>query len=412
MAQARKDARGRALRKGEVQRKSDGRYLYNYTDPMGNRKFIYATDLATLREKEKVLVKDQLDGLDRYAAGKASVNDTFDRYIATKYNLRDNTKSGYIYMYDRFVRNDFGRHKLIEIKYSDILQFYYHLLNDKNLALATLDSIHCILHPTFQLAVRDDIIRKNPTDGVMAEICKKTGMHRGVRHALTVDEQRAFMDYMANHPVYVHWWPLFTVLLGTGCRIGECLGLRWQDLDFDNGIITIDHALTYYKSEKSNSCLYRISEPKTESGIRTIPMLDVVKDAFSILQDEVEESGPNIQVIDGYSGFIFKNRYGEVPNPGSINRAIKRIVSSYNADEVLKAKKENREALILPDFSCHHLRHTFATRLCEAESNLKVIQSVMGHRSIETTMDIYAEATDRKKKETFNLLSSKLDNVF
>lgn len=412
MAKARKDARGRALHKGEVQRSSDGRYLYSYTDPMGKRKFIYATDLATLREKERELIKDQLDGLDRYAAGKASVNDTFDRYIATKYNLRDNTKSGYIYMYDRFVREDFGRHKLIDIKYSDILQFYYFLLNEKNLALATLDSIHCILHPTFQLAVRDDIIRKNPTDGVMAEICKKTGMHRNVRHALTVDEQRAFMDYMANHPVYVHWWPLFTVLLGTGCRIGECLGLRWKDLDFENRIITIDHALTYYKSAESDSCVFRISEPKTEAGIRTIPMLDVVKDAFSILQDEEDENGPNMQVIDGYTGFIFQNRFGEVPNPGSVNRAIKRIAASYNAEEVLNAKKEKRDALILPDFSCHHLRHTFATRLCEAESNLKVIQSFMGHKNIETTMDIYAEATDRKKQETFNVLASKLDNVF
>ena len=67
---------------------------------------------------------------------------------------------------------------------------------------------------------------------------------------------------------------------------------------------------------------------------------------------------------------------------------------------------------MLPHFSCHHLRHTFATRLCEAESNLKVIQSVMGHKNIETTMDVYAEATDRKKQETFEVLASKLDNVF
>ena len=101
-----------------------------------------------------------------------------------------------------------------------------------------------------------------------------------------------------------------------------------------------------------------------------------------------------------------------MPNPGAVNRAIKRISDSYNADEILNAKKEGREPLILPDFSCHHLRHTFATRLCEAESNLKVIQSVMGHKNIETTMDIYAEATDRKKQESFNVLADKLDNVF
>lgn len=80
-----------------------------------------------------------------------------------------------------------------------------------------------------------------------------------------------------------------------------------------------------------------------------------------------------------------------------MNQAIRRITEHYNDEELLKAAKEKREPVLLPHFSCHHLRHTFATRLCEAESNLKVIQSVMGHRNIETTMDIYAEATDEKK---------------
>ena len=141
-------------------------------------------------------------------------------------------------------------------------------------------------------------------------------------------------------------------------------------------------------------------------------MLDVVRDAFDILKEIEAENGPNMQVIDGYTGFIFQNRFGKVPNPEAVNRAIRRISESYNAEEALNAKKEKREALMLPHFSCHHLRHTFATRLCEAESNLKVIQSVMGHKNIETTMDVYAEATDRKKQETFEVLASKLDNVF
>ena len=78
MAKARKDDRERALRKGEVQRASDKRYMYTYTDPLGRRKFIYANDLVELREKEKKLVKDQMDGLDLYVAGKATVNDTFE----------------------------------------------------------------------------------------------------------------------------------------------------------------------------------------------------------------------------------------------------------------------------------------------------------------------------------------------
>jgi integrase len=412
MAETRKDSRGRALRKGEVQKATDQKYIYTYTDPLGRRKFLYANDLASLREKERSLVKDQLDGLDMYAAGRATVNDTFDRYMSTKYNLRESTKSNYLYMYNHFVRDTFGNKRLIDIKYSDIMQFYFYMLNEQKISISTLDSVHCILHPTFQLAVRDDIIRKNPTDGVMAEVKKKTDMHKGIRHALTVEQQRAFMGYISKHPVYIHWWPLFTVLLGTGTRIGECIGLRWDDLDFEKKEISINHSITYFPSSEDGRSIMEVHKPKTDAGVRTIPMLDMVKDAFEILKEEQKENGGNNQEIDGWSGFIFQNRFGAVPNPQTINRTIKRITESYNAEEILNAKKEKREPIIIPAFSCHHLRHTFATRLCEAESNLKVIQSVMGHRNIETTMDIYAEATDRKKQEAFEILAAKLDNVF
>ena len=409
MAKVRKDLRGRSLRKGEVQRSSDKRYMYTYTDPMGRRKFIYANDLTELREKEAKLMKDQLDGLDLYVAGKASVNDTFDRYMSTKYNLRESTKSSYLYTYDHYVRDTFGKKRIADIKYSDVLQFYYYLLNEVKISLGTLDTVHCLLHPTFQLAVRDEIIRNNPTDGVMKEISRESGKNRGIRHALTVEQQRAFMEYIANHPIYYHWWPMFTVLLGTGCRIGEALGLRWQDLDYDKRTISINHSLSYYQKPESNKSVLRISQPKTEAGIRTIPMLDIVKDAFEMLYEEQLENGFNESEIDGMSGFIFCNRFGTVPNPQTVNHTIKRIANSYNADEVVRAKKERRDPIILPNFSCHHLRHTFCTRLCENETNLKVIQSIMGHRNIETTMDIYAEATEEKKQESFENLAAKLD---
>ena len=409
MAKVRKDLRGRTLRKGEVQRSSDKRYMYTYTDPMGRRKFIYANDLAELREKESKLMKDQLDGLDLYIAGKASVNDTFDRYMSTKYNLRESTKSSYLYTYDHYVHDTFGKKRIADIKYSDVLQFYYYLLNEVKISLGTLDTVHCLLHPTFQLAVRDEIIRNNPTDGVMKEISRESGKNRGIRHALTVEQQRAFMEYIANHPIYYHWWPMFTVLLGTGCRIGEALGLRWQDLDYDKRTISINHSLSYYQKPESNKSVLRISKPKTEAGIRTIPMLDIVKDAFEMLYEEQLENGFNESEIDGMSGFIFCNRFGMVPNPQTVNHTIKRIANSYNADEVVRAKKERRGPIILPNFSCHHLRHTFCTRLCENETNLKVIQSIMGHRNIETTMDIYAEATEEKKQESFENLAAKLD---
>ena len=84
MATTRKDLRGRTLRKGEMQRSSDKRYAYSYTDPLGRRKYIYANDLVTLREKKAQLTKDQMDGLDIYVAGKATVNFVFDRYMSPK----------------------------------------------------------------------------------------------------------------------------------------------------------------------------------------------------------------------------------------------------------------------------------------------------------------------------------------
>ena len=84
-----------------------------------------------LREREEKLIKDQLDGLDTYVAGSATVNFVFDRYISTKSELRGTTMRNYKYMYDRFIRNGFGKKKIAAIKFSDVLQFYQHLLKDK-----------------------------------------------------------------------------------------------------------------------------------------------------------------------------------------------------------------------------------------------------------------------------------------
>ena len=108
-------------------------------------------------------------------------------------------------------------------------------------------------------------------------------------------------------------------------------------------------------------------------------------------------------------GFIFTNRFGNVHNPQAINRTIKRIYEAYNAEEMLNASKEHRDPILIPHFSCHHLRHTFCSRFCENETNLKVIQSIMGHANIETTMDIYAEVSDQKKIDAIQKLAYKLD---
>lgn len=113
-------------------------------------------------------------------------------------------------------------------------------------------------------------------------------------------------------------------------------------------------------------------------------------------------------VIDGYTNFIFLNRYGMVHNPQTINHTIKRISKDYNELELDKSDEEKREPVLLPPFSCHNLRHTFATRYCENETNLKVIQEILGHKDIATTMDVYAEATKDAKVKSFAGLEGKI----
>ena len=114
-------------------------------------------------------------------------------------------------------------------------------------------------------------------------------------------------------------------------------------------------------------------------------------------------------VIDGYTDFVFFNRFGQPHNPAAINREIDRLVLAYNAQEMEKAAEENRTPVILPDFSCHQLRHTFCTRYCEIEPNIKVIQEVMGHKDIKTTMEIYAEAQKELKERSVQNISGKFD---
>ena len=401
MAKSRKDNKGRALRKGETQRK-DGMYEFKYRTPEGVRRSIYSKDIRKLREREDKIIKDTQDGLNVYTAGHATVNAVFDRYIATKAEIRETTMSNYRYMYDRFVRDGFGKRKIGEVKYSDVLQFYLFLLSEKGLQINTLEIIHTLLNPTFAMAVKDDVIRKNPFDGVMAEIKKKSGNNSGVRHALTMEQQMAFVKFLVTSVVFCHWKALFIFLLGTGCRIGEAIGIRWEDLDFKNRLIHINHSVVYYSREyqEHKACSFAVSLPKTDAGIRTIPMLDEV---YEVLQEELQNQQENgfIQAeVDGMTGFVFGNRFGNLHNPQTVNRAIKRIYQTYNAEELVKAAKEHREPILIPHFSCHHLRHTFCTRLCEVETNLKVVQSIMGHADIETTMDIYAEVSDMMRQKT------------
>jgi integrase len=310
-------------------------------------------------------------------------------------------------MYKKYVSEGLGQRSIGSIKYSDIKKFYIHLIKEVGFKPNSMEIIHTILHPVFAVAVRDGLIRTNPTEGVMTEIKKSHDWEKGKRHALTVAQQTAFVSYIAGSKQFSHWLPIFTVLLGTGCRVGEAVGLRWQDCDFEENVISVNHNLIY-RVQDSGKCEYHVTTPKTRSGIRIIPMLSEVKKALLGEYDRQLREGFTKLEVDGYSGFIFQNQLGECLNPHAINRAIDRISKAYNREETERAAKENREPELLPHFSAHNLRHTFCTRFCENETNLKIIQEIMGHADISTTMNVYNEATREKKMESFANLEGKI----
>lgn len=397
----RKDKKGYALRTGECCR-ADGRYSYAYTDRRGVRRYIYAKTLPELRTKEKDLMVKYEQGLDAFAAGKVTLNDCFDRYIHQKFNLKETTKANYIYMYNRFVRNTFGKKKVSQIRYSDVKEFYFSILND-GIKANTLENVHTVLHPSLQLAVRDGLIVNNPSDSAMTEIKRSKLWDAPKRRALTIPQQKAFQNFIETDKDFEGWAPIITVLLGTGMRIGECLGLRWEDLDFENRMISVNHTVSE-RPDTKGICRKRIETPKTDAGTRVIPMIQEVFDAF-LQEYEIQKClGFCKEEIDGYSGFVFSTSTCTVYGAGAVNNAIHKAVKQYNTKEEAAAKKEHREPELLPDFSAHHLRHTFCTRLCENETNLKVIMDIMGHADISTTMDIYAECTQDKKKQVMTNL--------
>ena len=403
----RKDPRGRMLRSGESYRKDKALYIFQYRDPVGKNHTVYAKDIAALRQKEDSLAKDRAEGIRDYVAGDTTLNYAFDRYMALKYDMKPSTKANYEYTYDHFIRKSFGRRILKDICYSDVRRFYNELIVNQGVKPITVENIHTLLNPVFAMAVRDGIIRTNPAEGLIKELKRSSLWEKGERHPLTVDEASAFLNFVENSPVYNHWLTLFVVFFGTGMRVSEVCGLRWEDIDLKKREISVNHTLVYRRYPGSNEFALHVSTPKSDCGNRIIPMVDEVAEAFQAEYIHQQRTGFYTAEVDGMQGFIFCNRYGSPYQQSLINKAIHRIVNDYNNEEKLKAASENRDPFLLPEFSCHHMRHTFATRLCENETNIKAIQEIMGHADVKTTMDVYAEATSEAKHEAMENLQEK-----
>lgn len=407
MATKRKDSNRIVLKKGEYQR-TNGTYAYRWTDGKGKRHEVYARNLDDLRAKEKEIDADTNEGL-KVEARYVIINEMYDLWEQLKRGIKDNTFENYKYMYNTFVRPSFGKKRIQTLKKSDVKIFYNYLADQRCLQASTIDSIHTVIHQVLDMAVDDKYIRNNPSDKALKELKQSHVFKTEKRRALTIAEQELFLNYLRNNETYSHWYPIFAVMLGTGMRVGEITGLRWCDIDIDNGVIDINHTLVYYchrHEVELNGCYFNINTPKTKASNRKIPMIESVKEAFLMEKANQEKTGIKCSaVIDGYSDFIFVNRNGKTQHQGTLNKAIRRIIRDCN-DEVLL--NDENATVLLPHFSCHSLRHTFSTRMCEAGINVKVIQDTLGHQDISTTMNIYTDATKEMKKQEFESLDNYL----
>ena len=394
------DNRHVRLKTGESQLEN-GSYVFRWTDKIGKRRAAYAPTLDQLREKEEQILVDQHDGI-RADKKSMTVNDLFDLWKDLKRGLKDSTYQNYVYMYDLFVRPTFGKNRLSTVKKSDVRKFYNRLVDEKILKIATVDIIHNVLHQTFQVAVDDGFIRQNPTDNMMRELKLAHGNDGEKRQALTIPQQKLFIDFMLRTPRYRHWYPIFFIMMNTGMRVGEITGLRWRDIDLEKGTISVNHTLVYYNHRDEKGCYFSINTPKTKAGTRIIPMTEEVKKAFLMEKEYQKEAGiESVGRVEGYDDFIFVNQYGNVQHQGTLNKALQRIMRDCNG-EVLDNALEGETPVLLPHFSCHILRHTFATRLCESGINLKFVQSILGHVDITTTMNIYVSVTAETQLKEIN----------
>ena len=407
MADAKKDNRGRRLYKNEDQL-SNGRYRYRYTDPNGERKDVYSWKLIpsdkippgkrediSLREKIKKIQKDLEDGIRTYD-GTKPVNELIARYIDIKNNLSNSTKNNYIHMWEKNIKNNpLGMMSIISVKKSDILKFYTYLYKDRDFSSGTIQLYQNLLFPAFQLAVDDDIIRKNPCTNCMKDIKEKIKVERKV---LTSQEQRILLNFVKTNGFFQRLFPIIYFLLSSGCRIGEAVGLTWNDINFTEKTVTIDHQLLY---KKKNGKSQWYSDPPKNRRIRIIPLQD---DIIRVLKKHKENtyfmSKLNGIEIDGYKEFVFISNSTYKPmQPSVINKAFHSIVEAYNKEEEDKAYFEEREPNFLPFFTPHELRHTFCTRMADNGIDVKVLQTIMGHANITTTMEVYRHMSDNKLHE-------------
>lgn len=369
--QRRKDNKGRVLKEGESQRK-DGSYMYRYNDMSGNRKCVYSNDLTTLREKEAVVQKLAENNID-YALGKITVIDLVKKYMRVKKDITPQTSRSYDTAIRQLSREPFAERKIRDIKSSDA-QLFVVSMYENGRSKSTIQQIIIILKFSFQMACDEEILIKNPFQFRLSRYVPET---RKTRKPLTSSQQENLLAFMENSHVYSRYFDIVNVLLWTGMRVSEFCGLTINDIDFEHQRIRVDHQLIFYGYE----CAH-ISKTKTAKGIRYIPITDKIISSLTRLIDK-SKINPVVNNIDGYTDFIAIKPNGRFHSCYSIESVFRKLSKAYNT-----ANPDDPIEYLSP----HVLRHTFCTNMAKAGMDVKNLQYIMGHASVNVTLNVYTHS--------------------
>ena len=380
MSGKRRDSKNRVLRNGESQRR-DGRYAFKYIDTTGKPQFVYSWKLEktdktpqgkrddlSLREKEKQIMK-AIDDEIVPRGGEMTVLELVKKYLMQKTGVRHNTEANYNFVLNIIKKEDFGKKRIDKVKLSDAKCWLIKLQQDGR-GYSSIHSIRGVVRPAFQMAVDDDLIRKNPFEFQLATVVVNDSV---TRQAITRKQERAFLEFVVNDKHFCRYYEGIFILFKTGLRISEFVGLTLSDLDMQNRKISVNHQL-----QRKRNMEYVIEDTKTSCGTREIPMTDEVYECFQRIISSRKK--PRVEpIVGGKCGFLYLDKNDMPMVALHWEKYFQHICEKYNS--IYRVQ--------MPKVTPHVCRHTFCSNMAKSGMNPKTLQYLMGHSDISVTLNTY-----------------------
>jgi integrase len=373
---------------GQIIKRGDKTWLVRIfmgRDGKGKRQYLNKTLRGSKKDAETYLSKTitEISSGTFVEASPLTIESYLEKWLTTaaRPRLRDNTYREYGGLIDRYIKPALGDKRLSDVRPLDV-QAFYSSLSEKGLSPRTIRFTHSVLASAFKQAVRWRMLAHNPCESV--ELPRKAGKEM---QSLTPAEASCFLKEAASD----RWFALFVLAVATGLRPSEYFGLKWSDIDLEQGLVTVQRSLIW-RSYKSGDWYF--GEPKTPRSRRRIPLPASVVCALSKhRRQQAEErlkAGSAYQSLD----LVFATCEGQP--------LIRLNVVQKHFKPILKRAKLS-ETLRLYD-----LRHTCATLLLSANENPKVVSERLGHSSITLTMDVYSHVLPDMQQGASDKLESLL----